>query len=220
MFLESNSIFSKVIQTFKDAVYRNSLIIKVISLTFFVVLTIAIVFTVILFYFSPELVDDLGSLSQSIFDYEDIPSPFTADMLSFIFLNNSGHFWNPIRMLVWIPVLGPLLVAFEIMLNSGMIGVISVIAANDKGIMYPLVGLVPHGLVEIPAFLLQLSSIVLWQVTITEAIFSRSKGRIIAKEKIKQGIWDALILALTSVILLFIAAVIETYVTPFFLGVK
>jgi stage II sporulation protein M len=114
--------------------------------------------------------------------------------------------------------LGPILLAFEIILNSGLIGVVVVIAGINKGIYYPIVGLVPHGIIELPAFLLQLSSIILWQVTITEAIFTKLRGRIVEKDKIKQGLYDAIILAVTSVILLFIAALIETYVTPFFLG--
>ena len=136
----------------------------------------------------------------------------------FIFLNNSGHFWNPIRMLVWIPVLGPILLAFEIVLNSGIIGVVAVLAGINSGIAYPIIGLVPHGMIELPAFLLQLSPIVLWQVTITEAILAKLQGKKIAKDKVKQGLGDALILAVTSIILLFIAAVIETYVTPYLLG--
>ena len=205
-------------QILKETVYRNSLIIKAVSLTFFIVLVIALVFAVTVFYVSPELSDRLSSLTGSIFDSESVPSPFTGEFLFFIFLNNSGHFWNPIRMLVWIPALGPLLLAFEIVLNSGIIGVVAVIAGVNNGIAYPTIGLVPHGIIELPAFLLQLSSIVLWQVTITEAILAKLHGKKIAKDKVKQGLGDALILAVTSIILLFIAAVIETYVTPYLLG--
>jgi stage II sporulation protein M len=199
-------------------IYRNSLIIKAISITFFIVLTLAIFFTIIVFYFSPELMENLSLFTNSILDYGSIPSPFTWDLLFFIFLNNSGHFWNPIRMLVWIPVLGPILLAFEIILNSGLIGVVVVISGIDKGIAYPIVGVVPHGIIELPAFLLQLSSIVLWQVTITKIILSKFRGRIMEKDRIMQGLIDVLILAVTAIILLFVAALIETYVTPFFLG--
>ena len=137
----------------------------------------------------------------------------------FIFLNNSGHFWNPIRMLVWIPILGPLLLVFEILLNSGLIGVIAVLVGINNGIAYPIIGLVPHGIIEIPAFLLQLSSIILWQKIITEAIIAKLKSEKIPEGRFRQDLWDVLILGGISIILLFIAAIIETYFTPYLLGI-
>jgi stage II sporulation protein M len=121
-------------------------------------------------------------------------------------------------MLVWIPFLGPLLLAFEIVLNSGLIGVIAVLVGINQGITYPIIGLVPHGIVEIPAFLLQLSSIIIWQTIITEAIIAKIKGKKIEINKFKQKLQDVLILGGFSIILLFIAALIETYFTPFLLG--
>jgi stage II sporulation protein M len=121
-------------------------------------------------------------------------------------------------MIVWIPVIGPLLLGFEVLLNSALIGVVAVIVGVSNGIAYPIVGLVPHGIIEIPAFLLQLSSIVLWQVTISEAILTKLKGRTLDKPKFKQGIHDTAIFAVTSIILMGIAALIETFVTPYLLG--
>ena len=121
-------------------------------------------------------------------------------------------------MLVWIPFLGPLLLAFEIVLNSGLIGVIAVLVGINQGIIYPIIGLVPHGIVEIPAFLLQLSSIIIWQTIITEAIITKIKGKKIEINKFKQKLQDVLILGGFSIILLLIAALIETYFTPFLLG--
>ena len=121
-------------------------------------------------------------------------------------------------MLVWIPFLGPLLLAFEIVLNSGLIGVIAVLVGIKQGITYPIFGLVPHGIVEIPAFLLQLSSIIIWQVVITETIIAKIKGNKIEINKFKQKLKDVIILGGLSIILLFIAALIETYLTPYLLG--
>ena len=121
-------------------------------------------------------------------------------------------------MLVWIPFLGPLLLALEILLNSGIIGAIAVIVGINRGVAYPLIGLVPHGIIEIPAVLLQFASIVLWQTTVTEAIVAKLRGRKVEGDKVKRGLKDALILAVTSIILFMIAAAIETYVTPYLLG--
>ena len=202
----------------KSAIQRNSLIIKATTLAFFIMLSLAIIATVLVFSFAPEFSDELSSFTSSAFDTEDIPSPFTGTFFSYVFLNNIGHFWNPIRLIVWVPVVGPVVLGFEILLNSGLIGVIAVMVGVNQGVAYPIIGLVPHGIIEIPAFLLQFSCIVLWQVTITEAIWAKLRGRKVEKEKFKQGLKDTLILAVTSIILLMIAAAIETYVTPYLLG--
>jgi stage II sporulation protein M len=121
-------------------------------------------------------------------------------------------------MLVWIPFLGSLLLTFEIVLNSGLIGVIAVLVGINQGIAYPIFGLVPHGIVEIPAFLLQLSSIIIWQTIITETIIAKIKGNKIEINKFKQKLKDVVILGGFSIILLFVAALIETYFTPYLLG--
>jgi stage II sporulation protein M len=218
LFLRLKSLPLKAMATLKSAIQRNSLIIKATTLTFFIILALAIVFTIIVFSAAPEFSDQLSSLAQTALNYEDIPPPFTGTLFSYIFLNNIGHFWNPIRMLVWIPLLGPLLLALEILLNSGIIGAIAVIVGINRGIAYPLIGIVPHGVIEIPAVLLQFASIVLWQVTVTEAIVAKLRGRKVEGDKVKRGLKDALILAVTSIILFMIAAAIETYVTPYLLG--
>ena len=218
LFLRSKALLLKAMKTLKGAIQRNSLIIKAITLTFFIILSLVIVATVFVFSAAPEFSDQLSDLAESAFNFEDIPSPFTGTFFSFIFLNNIGHFWNPIRMLVWIPVLGPLLLGFELVLNSGLIGVIAVIVGIENGIAYPIVGLVPHGIIEIPAFLFQFACIVVWQATITEAILAKLRGRKVEKDKVKQGLNDTLILAVTSIILFMIAAAVETYVTPYLLG--
>ncbi len=219
LFLRFKSLLLKAAEALKGAIQRNDLIIKATTLAFFIMLSLAIIATIFVFSLAPEFSDRLISLVQSTLNYEDPPAPFTGTFFSYIFLNNSGHFWNPIRMLVWIPVLGPLLLGLEILLNSGLIGVIAVIVSVEQGIAYPIIGLVPHGIIEIPAFLLQFASIVLWQVTITEAIVAKLKGRQVEKDKVRQGLQDTLILAGTSIILLMIAAAIETYITPYLLGI-
>ena len=218
LFLGLKVTFLKIIETLKGAIHRNSLIIKATTLAFFIILSLAIIVSIIVFILAPEFSEQLSSIAQIALNYGDIPPPFTGTLFLFIFLNNIGHFWNPIRMLVWIPVLGPFLLGFEILLNSGVIGMIAVIAGINNGIAYPIVGLVPHGIIEIPGFLLQFASITLWQVTISEAIIDKLFGRKLERDKIKQRLKDAFVLSVTSIILLMVAATIETYVTPYLLG--
>jgi stage II sporulation protein M len=218
LFLELKTMPLKMMETLKGAIHRNSLIIKATTLAFFIIMTLAIIASILIFSLAPEFSEQLCSIAQTTLNYEDIPTPYTETLFSYIFLNNIGHFWNPIRMLVWIPVIGPLLLGFEILLNSGVIGVIAVMVGVNNGVAYPIVGLVPHGIIEVPAFLLQFACIVLWQVTITEAILAKLRGRKLERDKVRQGLKDALVLAVASIILLIVAATIETYVTPYLLG--
>lgn len=122
-------------------------------------------------------------------------------------------------MLVWIPLIGAFLLGFEILLNSGLIGVVSVIVGFERGVAYPILGLIPHGIVEIPAFLLQIVCIIIWQVTIIEVLISKIRHEEMNKEKTMQGLKDVLILAVISIVLFMIAAAIETYITPNLLGI-
>ena len=218
LFLGLKALLFKIIEILKSAIHRNILIIKVTTLAFFIILSLSIIASVLVFSLAPELSEQLSSLTQVAIDYDDIPSPFTGTLVSFIFLNNIGHFWNPIRMLVWIPVIGPFLLGFEILLNSGVIGMIAVTVGISNGVAFPILGLVPHGIIEIPGFLLQFASIVLWQVTISETIIDKLVARKLERDKIKQCLKDAFVLAVASIILLMVAAVIETYVTPYLLG--
>ena len=218
LFLQRESVVYGLVGHLKSVFKRNSLIIKTTSLAFLIFMVLSVIVMVLIFSFSPELSEKITSLTDLTFDLEGLPEPYNLEFMSFIFLNNSGHFWNPIRMLVWIPALGPLLVGFEILVNSGLIGVVAVTVGVNNGIYYPILGLVPHGIIELPAFVLQLSAIVLWQVAITDAILNKFRGKPVDKAKIKVELWDVLVLAAFSIVLLFVAAAIETYVTPALLG--
>ena len=59
---------------------------------------------------------------------------------------------------------------------------------------------------------------VLWQVTLSEAIIDKLFGRKLERDKVKQRLKDAFVLAVAAIILLMVAAAIETYVTPYLLG--
>jgi uncharacterized membrane protein SpoIIM required for sporulation len=208
----------KVTNAVKGAVQRNSLIIKSTTLAFMILLVGVTILTVLVFSANPELTASLSSLTQTVLGVGDVPSPYSADLVSFIFFNNIGHFWNPIRMIVWIPFLGPLLLGLEVLLNSGIIGVVAVISGINNGITYPIVGLVPHGILELPAFFLQFSAIVLWQVTVSETIINKLRGKPVEATKFRQGLQDFVVLAVVSIVLMGVAAVIESFVTPYLLG--
>lgn len=194
------------------------MIIKATTLAFFIVMLLSIFLTVLVFSMAPWLSDWFRSVAQSERRYIAIPPAFTEDLYFYIFLNNVGHFWNPFKMLVWVPLLGTFILGSELLLNGGVIGVVAVIAGINHGIFYPIVGLTPHGILEIPAFMLQFASMIRWHVTTIDAMMKKIIGEKVDGVNFKQGIKDTIILAIASVILFMIAAYIETYITPYLLG--
>lgn len=214
----SVKFFAKAKETFEHCIRRNGTIIKVTTLSFFIILFLTILLTIVVFSMVPWLSDWFWSMAQSERRYIAIPPPFTEGLYFFIFLNNVGHFWNPLKMLVWIPLLGTFILGSELLLNGSIIGVVAVTSGTVHGALYPIVGLTPHGIVEIPAFILQFASLIRWHVTTIEALMGKITGEKVDGIKFKQGIKDTIVLAITSVILFMIAAYIETYITPFLLG--
>jgi stage II sporulation protein M len=216
--LNRRNFFVKIRETFVASVHRNETIIKAVSVTFLAVIIGSIALTVFAFSASPGLSTLFKSLQQNEKAYIGIPPPYTETLYFYIFLNNVGHFWNPISMLVWVPFLGTLTMGLELLLNGVIIGSLATLAGMTNGIAYPILGLVPHGVLEIPAFIFEFTSIIRWQVTTIEAIMAKLTGQKVNGVKLKQDVKDTLILAIASVILFAIAAVIETYVTPHLLG--
>jgi stage II sporulation protein M len=194
------------------------MIIKATTIAFFAVMVLSIFLTVLVFSMAPWLSDWFRSVAESERSYIAIPPPFTEELYSYIFLNNVGHFWNPLKMLVWVPLLGTFVLGSELLLNGGVIGIVAVVAGMTHGVFYPIVGLTPHGILEIPAFILQFASIIRWHVTTVDAIMAKITGEELEGAKFKRGVKDTLILAVSSVILFMIAAAVETYITPYLLG--
>ncbi len=128
----------------------------------------------------------------------------TFSMFLMIFLNNSKT--AAIAMLGGI-VFG--IVPWIIVLFNGfMVGSVSTIAyeAGGKGIPQIILLLIPHGVIEIPAILLAATAGIL---------FYRNVRRGYSKEGFKLS----LKLLGISVVMLFIAALVETFVTPVLGGI-
>ena len=212
--LSLRTVFKGVEETLEQCVQRNGMIIKATTLAFFTVIFLSILLTVIVFSLFPWFSDWFRSMAQSERRYIVIPPPFTENLYCYIFLNNIGHFWNPPRMLVWVPFLGALILGFELLLNGGIIGVVATIAGMTQGALYPIVGLIPHGVIEIPAFILQFSSFIRWHATTIDTVMTRITGEKVNRVKFIRDVKDTAILAIISVILFVIAAYVETYVTP------
>ncbi len=167
---------------------------------------------------SPELLKEFQALVKSAGSYVAIPPPFTKGLYMTIFLNNIGHFWNPVRIWVWIPFIGAFSLGYELLLNAIVIGAVASFISLTKGATYTMLGLTPHGVLELPAFILEFAGLARWHITATRAIYTKLSGRPVDRPLLIEGVKDTLILSVLSVALFAVAAYIETYITPHLLG--
>jgi len=197
---------------------RNKLLISVVALTFLMVTFLSAMIAYIFLLTSPELVKTFQTAIGTTRQLVAIPPPYTPDLYRLILLNNIGHFWNPTRVWVWIPVVGSFSLGYELLLNAIVIGGVASFASVTRGAAYTVAGLAPHGIFEIPAFILEFAGLTRWHVASTKAIYTKLSGRSLDRPLLIEGIKDTLVLSLLSVLLFTVAAYVETYITPMFLG--
>jgi len=202
----------------RESFRRNGLLIAVIAVAFFSLLIVSGIVTYIILLSSPGLISDFQSVIGETRAYIAIPPPYSNDLYRLIFLNNIGHFWNPERIWVWIPSVGAISLGYELLINAIVIGGVASFTSVVKGPMFTVAGLTPHGVFELPAFILEFSGLARWHVTMTRALYSKLSGRPIDRPLLVVGLKDVLILSLFSVLLFAIAAYVETFITPRFLG--
>ncbi len=197
---------------------RNRLLIAAIAVAFFAIMIITALVTYAVLLASPGLMKGLQGWLESAGSYVAIPPPYTNGLYSLIFLNNIGHFWNPIRLWVWIPFIGAFELGYELLLNAVLIGGVASFVGMTKGPVYTAAGLVPHGIVEIPAFILEFVGLARWHVSTTRALYAKLSGQSVDRPLLLEGIKDTVTLSLLSVALFAVAAFIETFITPHLLG--
>nr|WP_232461010.1 stage II sporulation protein M [Thermococcus radiotolerans] len=146
-----------------------------------------------------RLAEQIGPISDSSF--ENFVKIFTNNSMVALFMLLSGLFFG----------LGPwLIMAF----NGFVVGLV-VRAVQESGeLSFPqiILGLIPHGIIEIPAIALAGVSGIVWYREIV-----RGEGE--TGERFRRGAEKALKLFAVSVLLLLVAAFIEAYVTPRVAGV-
>lgn len=190
----------------------------VIAVTFFSIIIVSAAVAYIVLLTSPFLARSFQNIIGSARSYVAIPPPYTSDLYRLIFLNNIGHFWNPIRIWVWIPFVGAYSLGYELLLNAVVIGGVASFTSVTKGALYTIAGLTPHGVIEIPAFILEFTGLARWHVTTTRALYAKMSGQPLDRPLLVEGVKDTVMLSLLSVALFAIAAYVETYVTPHLLG--
>ncbi len=97
---------------------------------------------------------------------------------------------------------------FLIAVNGLFLGMVAEIFSTEKGILFVLAAILPHGIIELPMVFLSAAI----GLRLGYEMYRFLKGeRTNMKEEFMQGLWFYLVRILP---LLFVAAVIESYVTP------
>ena len=162
--------------------------------------------------------DSLESIDDIADALADAPAPEVALML---FGNNTRASLALSLALSLIPLIGGVYAAFGMMLNGAIVGVVAM--TIDKPLTYFLIGILPHGIFEIPAIILAAAVGMRINGLVVHGIINAfGEGRDAPSDVLKAHVkkateqWDVLLLVL---LLLVIAAAIESSVTPYLLSI-
>jgi len=145
--------------------------------------------------------EELSALGK----YSSMLAPFKLSTFIFIFIKNT-------LVLLLSFALSPILCLMPILalaLNGWVLTLALTLVAEQKSIGFVLAGVLPHGIIEIPALVIGEAAALSLGATVIVALFKK-EGRSLLLPNLRQSskyLWIALALLL-------IAAAIETYITP------
>jgi stage II sporulation protein M len=153
----------------------------------------------------PSITDLLSEELAALEEFGGTLTPFTLSMLIFIFLKNAiallfSFALSPIFCIM--PVI-------TLIVNGGILSLVSTIVVEEESLGFLLAGVLPHGIIELPALFIGEAAALSFGATAVVALFRKEKRNLLLpslKQNLKY-LWIALALMLP-------AAVIETYVTP------
>lgn len=149
--------------------------------------------------------EDVAALEE----VSDFLSPLPqASVFIFIFIKNVSavlisFVFSPFFCLV--PVLA-------LIINGGFIGLVSTLVIEEKSLGYLLSGLLPHGILELPALIIGEAVALSFGAAVTLALFNKERRNLLLPNLRKN-----LRYLLIALALFLPAAIIETYVTPLLL---
>lgn len=151
------------------------------------------------------ILKDIGDILKEI---SGIVVPFSALTVIFIFIRNVSALLlsfalSPIFCLV--PILA-------LTINGWLIAFVSTAVIHEESLSYLLVGLLPHGIIEIPAFIIGEAAALSFGAMVILALFKKERRKLLLPH-LQQNL-KYLVIAL---VLLLPSAIIETYVTPLLL---
>ena len=113
-------------------------------------------------------------------------------------------------------MLSPILCLFPVMaliFNGLVISFVSAIVVQEKSIGFVLAGLLPHGIIELPAFIIGEAAALSFGTMVMLALFKKE-----ARGQLPLNLRRNLRYLVITFALFLPAAIIETYVTPLFLS--
>ncbi|MDP6501094.1 MAG: stage II sporulation protein M [Dehalococcoidales bacterium] len=149
--------------------------------------------------------DDLAGLEEFAGLLGEMSQPA---VLVFIFLKN-------LLALVVSFVFSPFFVLVPLMalvLNGGILGLVSALVLQEESLGYLLSGVLPHGIFELPAFFMAEAASLSFGTAAALAVFSPERRKLLLPN-LRQNVRYLAI----AVALLVPAALIETYITPLLL---
>lgn len=109
-------------------------------------------------------------------------------------------------------VLSPLLCIFPVItliINGGVIGLVSKIIMEEESLLFVVAGLLPHGILELPALIMGEAVALSFGVAVLKGIFGKDRQNIIVSN-LKNNLKYIAI----SAGLFLAAAIVETFITP------
>jgi stage II sporulation protein M len=151
-------------------------------------------------------------LSQELISLEELSgilAPFTFTMFIFIFIKNVvtllfSFIFSPI--LAIIPVV-------TLFLNGWILGLVSTMVTQQQSLGFVLAGLLPHGVIELPALFIGEAAALSFGIMAVTALFKKEKRGLLLPSLRQNLRYLGLALAL-----MLPAAAIETYLTPLLVG--
>lgn len=142
-------------------------------------------------------------------DIASLYAPFRFSTFIFILFKNA---LSLLLSFILSPLLDitPLLSLFT---NGWLLGFIAVITTEKKGFFFVLLGILPHGIFELPSFFIGEAAALSFGAAVLLAIFKRER-----RAELPQNLKQNILRLVVALALLVPAAIIETYVTPLLVG--
>ncbi len=99
--------------------------------------------------------------------------------------------------------------AMALLINGGLLGWVAVSIIHEKSMGFLLAGLLPHGILEIPAFIMGEAAAFSFGAAVITALLQKDK-----RDQPITNLRQNLKYIVVAVMLLLPAAIIETYITP------
>ncbi|MBI2830134.1 MAG: stage II sporulation protein M [Chloroflexi bacterium] len=148
--------------------------------------------------FLSEELEGLKELTQVL-------KPFQVSTAIFIFLKNVSAI---LLSFVFSPLF-LILPVFALLVNGWLLAFVAVMVTQQKSVLYVLAGVLPHGVFEIPAFLLGEAAALSFGTTVILALLGKR-----SPSQLSASLRQNLRYVGVTAILLAPAALVETFVTP------